>query len=239
MKPYHTIPIEDCHEPLLPIPTHIFALTDPHPYQQLGAPYGQQSPYRLRVSVLTALHEAQDWLQQQKPQWRIQIFDAYRPIAVQAFMVQYTLDQLYQQRYPDQTELTARQRADLMAEVAQFWAIPSDDPRTPPPHSTGAAIDISLVDAEGHPVPMGSPIDEISERSWPDHFAHQTDPDAQRFHHHRTLLHQAMATAGFCRHPQEWWHFSLGDQLWAWLQPPNQPKVARYGRATEDHSLPG
>ncbi|MFH7244430.1 MAG: M15 family metallopeptidase [Spirulina sp.] len=235
MKPYHTIPIEDCNEPLLPISAQIFAIVDPHPYQELGAPYGKQSPYRLRASVLTALQEAQNGLQQQQPQWRIQIFDAYRPIAVQAFMVQYTLNQLYQQRYPAQTQLTPRQQADLMAEVTQFWAMPSDDPRTPPPHSTGAAVDISLVDGEGNPVPMGSPIDEISERSWPDHFAHQADPDSQRFHRHRTLLHQAMASAGFCRHPQEWWHFSLGDQLWAWLQPTHQPKIARYGRVTEDH----
>ncbi|WP_413325826.1 M15 family metallopeptidase [Synechococcus sp. MIT S9503] len=25
-----------------------------------------------------------------------------------------------------------------------------------------------------------------------------------------------MTEAGFARHPNEWWHFSHGDQLWAW-----------------------
>ena len=25
-----------------------------------------------------------------------------------------------------------------------------------------------------------------------------------------------MRSAGFVRHPNEWWHFSHGDQLWAW-----------------------
>jgi D-alanyl-D-alanine dipeptidase len=36
-----------------------------------------------------------------------------------------------------------------------------------------------------------------------------------------------MAAAGFARHPNEWWHFSLGDQLWAWSQGEAQ---AIYGR---------
>jgi len=36
-----------------------------------------------------------------------------------------------------------------------------------------------------------------------------------------------MASAGFARHPNEWWHFSVGDQLWAWI---NHAPAARYGR---------
>ena len=233
MKPYHAIPIEDCGEPLVPTSPETFILLDPHPYQQLGAPYGNQSPYKLRLGVLEALKSAQQWLQEQHPQWRIQIFDAYRPIAVQQFMVNQAFEELRQQRYPQPTVLSEEQRLDLMADVIQFWAIPSNDPNTPPPHSTGAAVDISLVDIAGNPVPMGSPIDEISDRSWPNYFANNPDPNAQRCHHHRQMLHQAMATAGFCRHPQEWWHFSLGDQLWAWLQReayPDQSAIARYGR---------
>ena len=36
-----------------------------------------------------------------------------------------------------------------------------------------------------------------------------------------------METAGFAQHPNEWWHFSLGDQLWAWR---TGGQTARYGR---------
>lgn len=25
-----------------------------------------------------------------------------------------------------------------------------------------------------------------------------------------------MGAAGFAQHPNEWWHYSFGDQLWAW-----------------------
>ncbi len=233
MKPYQTIAICDCGEPLIPIPLDQFAVVQPHPYQALGAPYGQQSPYYLRRGVLNALVLAQAMLQQQHPGWRIQIFDAYRPVAVQRFMVEHTFAELLQTRQLQADALTLTQREALWAEVAQFWALPSDDPATPPPHSTGAALDITLIDEQGRRVAMGSPIDELSERSWPDHFALAQDPQAQQYHRHRTLLKTVMTAAGFRRHPQEWWHFSLGDQFWAWIlqeQEGKQNVTAPYGR---------
>jgi D-alanyl-D-alanine dipeptidase len=36
-----------------------------------------------------------------------------------------------------------------------------------------------------------------------------------------------MGEAGFAQHPGEWWHFSWGDQLWAWR---TQQPGAVYGR---------
>jgi D-alanyl-D-alanine dipeptidase len=237
MKLYHKMVICDCGEPLVPIPLEQFAVVHPHPYQMLGAPYGQQSPYYLRSHVLTALVEAQAQLQQQRPGWQIQIFDAYRPVIVQQFMVDYTFAELLQMRQVQADVLAPAQREALMAEVTQFWALPSDDPNTPPPHSTGAAVDITLVDAQGRPVDMGSPIDEVSSRSFPDHFATHQDLQGQEYHRHRTLLKDIMQAAGFRRHPQEWWHFSFGDQLWAWIlqeQEGKQGITARYGRVEPD-----
>ncbi len=78
---------------------------------------------------------------------------------------------------------------------------------------------------------MGSPIDEMSPRSYPDHFQDATDPAEQQAHAHRQLLHQVMAASGFIRYRYEWWHFSWGDQSWAWrLQEVGQgPGVAYYG----------
>jgi D-alanyl-D-alanine dipeptidase len=52
-------------------------------------------------------------------------------------------------------------------------------------------------------------------------------------HAHRQALLEAMASAGFTRHPEEWWHFSYGDQMWAWLssRASGTEVKARYGRA--------
>ncbi|MGF1569220.1 MAG: M15 family metallopeptidase [Nodosilinea sp.] len=237
MKPYHTIAIQDCGEALVPIPLDRFGAVQPHPYQALGAPYGGQSPYGLRVGVLAALEVAQGRLQRQYRGWRIQIFDAFRPVEVQKFMIEHTLQTLLRERQLQPANLSVSQRETLMAEVLQFWAWPSEDPATPPPHSTGAALDVTLVDNSGQPVAMGSPIDEVSSRSFPDFYAEGQTEEQRQFHTHRTALHQAMQAAGFRRHPQEWWHFSLGDQLWAWLQRQetgDRTLVARYGRVQLD-----
>jgi len=232
LKPYQKIPIADCGEPLVPIPPDRFQLWDPHPYAVLGAPYGDQSPFWVRSGVLDRLLQAAQWLAQQQPGWQLAIFDAYRPLAVQQFMVDYTFAELALMEGLDPVALAQNpqhpQTQALRSRVSQFWASPSDHPATPPPHSTGAALDLTLIDAAGRVLDMGSPIDECSDRSFPDHFAPATDPQHQQFHAHRQLLRRAMAAGGFAQHAQEWWHFSWGDQLWA--DRTGQP-LAHYGRA--------
>ncbi|MEM0978893.1 MAG: M15 family metallopeptidase [Cyanobacteria bacterium P01_H01_bin.58] len=235
MKPYRRILIQECSEVLAPIPLERFDVVTPHPYEVLGASYGDRSPYWLRESIIDALLQAQTHLQTLQPHWRIQIFDAYRPLSVQQFMVDYTAQQLAQKQGKSFATLPSAEQAAILTEVYQFWALPSHDSKTPPPHSTGAAVDLTLVDAEGIPIAMGSPIDEVSARSHPDYFQQFSEPACQRIHHHRSLLRQVMVQAGFQQHPNEWWHFSKGDQLWAWLmsQETQTPYTARYGRVED------
>ncbi|MGD1864307.1 MAG: M15 family metallopeptidase [Phormidesmis sp.] len=216
MKPYQKVPIEDCGESLVSIPLESFSVVSPHPYEVLGAPYEDRSPYFLREGVLLKLLQAQTALQAQYPGWQLQIFDAYRPIAVQQFMVDHTFAQLAAEKGIAVETMSEDMRSRIHSEVLKFWAIPSPNPNTPPPHSTGAAVDLTLADATGKAVDMGSPIDEISPRSYPNHFEACADPAAQKAHHHRSLLASVMVGVGFRQHPNEWWHFSAGDQLWAW-----------------------
>ncbi|MBW4473183.1 MAG: M15 family metallopeptidase [Stenomitos rutilans HA7619-LM2] len=229
MKPYQSTAIVECGEPLLPIPDAFFALVSPHPYESLCAPYGNKSPFYLREGVIKGLIEAQALLQKERSGWRIQVFDAYRPIAVQQFMVNYTLQEVALAKGLQVEHLTESQRETLLQLVYEFWAAPSHDPATPPPHSTGGAVDITLVNGNGQTIRMGSPIDEMSPRSYPDHFAVSDDPSSRLYHHHRQLLRSIMLAAGFQQHPNEWWHFCLGDQMWAWLT----KQVARYGAVVE------
>jgi zinc D-Ala-D-Ala dipeptidase len=232
MKLYQQVPIQECGELLVPIPLHQFAAEQPHPYVKLGAPYAERSPYYLRQGVLERLLQAQHFLQIEYPDWHIQIFDAYRPIAVQQFMVNYTLAQTVQARGLHLSELSEEQRQEILEEVYEFWAVPNVDPAMPPPHSTGAAVDVTLVDGNGKAIAMGSPIDEMSPRSHPNYFSNS--PSDYSFHQNRQILKRAMIQAEFQQHPREWWHYSYGDQLWAWLT--NQSRleaiaIARYGRS--------
>lgn len=229
MKPYQTVPIAECHEPLVQIPDHFFKI-NPHPYIALGAPYGDRSPFFVRQGILERLQKSQIYLQTLHSHYQIAIFDAYRPIPVQQFMVDYSFAQLAASKGLPIDNLTELQKDSLMTEVIKFWAVPSDDPKMPPPHSTGAAIDVTLLNAEFNTelLNMGSPIDEISDRSLPDYFASSSHPQAFAFHRDRQLLNAVMTHSGFARHPNEWWHFSYGDQLWAWISNKN---LAIYGRA--------
>lgn len=237
MKPWLSVPIVECGEPLVEIPAGTLAFIAPHAYVARGAPYGTASPWMLRQGVLDALRKAQATLEAQHPGWCLKLFDAYRPVPVQAFMVW--------QEFLQQARLAGYSLAEcsgpqalkdahpewydrLAATVFEFWAMPSEDPATPPAHSTGAAIDLTLQAASGTEIDMGCPIDETTERAYPDHFADSDFPTHQEIHRQRCLLHEVMSSAGFCRHPNEWWHFSLGDQMWAWMR--GRPAI--YGKAT-------
>ncbi len=229
MKPYQKVSIQECGEPLVAIPLAKFAVVSPHPYAALGAPYGQFSPYFLRQTVVEKLLQAQTHLQTQKLGWQLQIFDAYRPISVQQFMVDHTFAQLANAAGLNPQNLDESERSRLQAQVLKFWAAPSPNPHTPPPHSTGAAVDLTLIDSGGTVVNMGSDIDEISPRSYPDHFASDPNPNASQYYQNRQLLSNAMSAAGFSQHPNEWWHFSWGDQLWAYQK--GGSAIAQYGNA--------
>jgi D-alanyl-D-alanine dipeptidase len=226
-RPWNDRPITDPGEPLVPLPPALLRL-EPHPYAQLGAPYGPGAcPFRLRQGVLSRLLAAQVLLQRQHPDWRLAIFDAWRPLNVQAFMVEHTIADLCRERGLDPRQPSPA-RQQVVADVGRFWAPPNPDPTAPPPHSTGAAVDLSLAQQSSQGsfalLEMGSPIDAIGAVSEPDHFGEQARqcPDPQRrstyllWHGHRQILREAMEGAGFVQHPNEWWHFSWGDQLWAW-----------------------
>lgn len=235
MRPWSPIPIRECGEPLVPLPPELLRL-EPHPYARVGAPYGEGAcPFRLRQGVLDRLLEAQRRLQHHSPACRLAIFDAWRPIAVQRYMVAYAIAEQCAARGVDPSRPSPELQA-VEQEVGQFWAPPSVDPATPPPHSTGAAVDLTLATLEGDPLDLGSPIDAIGVVSHPDHFAavgrDAGDPalrsQALLFHERRERLAAVMQQAGFAQHPNEWWHFSHGDQLWAWRTGHHQ---ALYGRS--------
>ena len=241
LRPWSDRAIKDCGEPLRPLRPALLCLC-PHPYQSLGAPYGQAAdPFVLREGVRQRLIAAEQQLRREHPDLCFAIFDAWRPIPVQRFMVEHAvaeegarlglspLDLSAQDLTPDPALQAAWD--EVRRSVGRFWAPPSDDPSTPPPHSTGAAVDLTLANLQGQPLEMGGAIDAIGAVSEPNFYAEAArtgaDPQAAQFHDRRTLLARVLESQGFCRHPNEWWHFSFGDQLWAWRTGHHQ---ALYGR---------
>ncbi len=228
MKPWLEISIKECNENLLLLPEDFIRFT-PHPYKSLGANYGfRKHPWFLREGVLKKLLEAKSYLKEFTDKFQFKIFDCWRPIEVQRFMFNLTcIHECQKAGYGIVDESNIYDYPDVIEIVKRFWALPSIDLRTPPPHSTGGAIDLTLADFNGIPIDMGGEIDEISDASLPDFYSTRSEnSDMRIWNSRRNLLKSAMEKAGFVQHPYEWWHFSFGDQMWAWK---TRTSRARYG----------
>ena len=235
MRPWSHIKIKENSDVFERIPD-CFYLIEPHPYLSLGAPYlNDGDPWNLREDVIKRLLIAHKLLEEKNCNFRLAIFDAWRPIAVQSFMIEYSINQNCESKGIDRTDPKVQAAyKEIVDEVNKFWAQPSENRNTPPPHSTGGAIDLTLADSECSLIDMGGAIDLISPISNPYYYSIFKDDDFNSkeatWHDRRMLLAEVMRKAGFVSHPMEWWHFSYGDQLWAWsTDSPN----AIYGRVDD------
>jgi D-alanyl-D-alanine dipeptidase len=88
------------------------------------------------------------------------------------------------------------------------------DPALGSIHSFGMALDVTLIDAAGRELDMGSGYDEMTELSHPrlepQHLASGSLTAAQ--HRNRELLRGVLGAAGFRGIDNEWWHFEMGDR---------------------------
>lgn len=84
------------------------------------------------------------------------------------------------------------------------------------PHVAGSAVDLTLVDAEGHPLDLGTEIDATPEASGGRCFTASRNISATA-RRHRDLLGEVLGHVGMVNYACEWWHWSWGDRYWALL----------------------
>jgi zinc D-Ala-D-Ala dipeptidase len=202
------VPIRECGEPLVDLRGYPLHVTTRHPKARSEA----ETRLHCRESVTQRLLRADARLPEGV---RLLIVECHRPLELQDA---YWEDQLksLRERHPDWTE------DKLATENAKFVA----PPEIVPPHSTGGAVDLVLVDAEGEEFDMGSALNEKG----PLMRTHARGL-RQEARQNRILLLEAMESAGFVNYPHEWWHFSYGDRPWAYAK--DEP-AAIYGAATRD-----
>ena len=226
MKIWNKIPIKDNGDKLITIPNCLKFL-DPHPYSHLGAPYKDKtSIWKLREEVVNRLVKAHDYLIS-KSSFNLLIYDSWRPLEVQEFMFKRAILLECEKSDIDISFENIKSYPSILKKVEKFWAYPSYDTRCPPPHSTGGALDVCLSDKDGNLVEMGSMVDQMDETSNPYFYANIKNEEAIIWNSRRNLLREIMTKFGFAQHPNEWWHFSYGDQLWAWK---NKKANAIYGK---------
>jgi D-alanyl-D-alanine dipeptidase len=78
------------------------------------------------------------------------------------------------------------------------------DPRRGSPHSRGVALDVTLLDAAGSELDMGTEFDAFTPLS---HHANRAIPVAAQ--RNRIVLLGIMSAAGWDFYSKEWWHYQL------------------------------
>lgn len=194
--------IVESEEPLVPLSTEEDNLYLRPIYAEQGIP-DAPTIIEVRTGVRERLRQAARAL---PPEIGLLVFDGYRPLTVQQYLWDYYGAQIAAANPGMGAE-------ELMQRLMEFVASPNADPRCPPPHRTGGAVDVYLIDkATGNPLPMGTEPDEASPASVTRHFEeHPQEP----FTSNRRLLFHAMVNAGFSNYYGEWWHYDYGNQRWA------------------------
>jgi D-alanyl-D-alanine dipeptidase len=142
------------------------------------------------------------------------VWDAWRPLSVQQALFDRHCQAL-RRRYRSLTEDELRRKAE------NYVSLPSKHLLHPSPHYTGGALDLTLADALGRPLPMGTEFDAFSSLSSTRALevcienGELLNEEEQAGLHNRRVLYHAMTTSGFTNYREEWWHYDYGDQFWA------------------------
>jgi D-alanyl-D-alanine dipeptidase len=149
--------------------------------------YGCLKHAYLQPEVLAKLKRAQANLSKSHPGFHLLIYDAARPLSKQ-WELWNTLT-----KYPP-------------SERQKYVA----DPHEHSIHNYGSAIDLTVADAAGKPLDMGTPFDFFGEMAYPSREKEllASGKLSQKAYQNRLILREAMVAAGFMRIEFEWWHFN-------------------------------
>jgi D-alanyl-D-alanine dipeptidase len=189
------IRIEECGEPLV----DFLALCPPLRFAVRHPTFEYERRHLLRRSVAEMLCRAQALLLEGLT---LEIVEGWRSPQAQAMMYCHVYEE-YRRRRPDWPESMLRRQTN------RFSAPP--DARTPPPHLTGGAVDLHLLDAKGLKLDMTSPYEPFDRRCAA-FAARGLSPTARR---NRALLADVLTAVGITNYAAEWWHWSYGDSGWA------------------------
>jgi len=132
----------------------------------------------------------------------LRVVEGYRPLVVQRAQFQYNLDRV-RKLYPDASV------EEILHEAERFSAPP--DAICPPPHLTGGAVDLEIVDDNDEMLDFFSPFAMLDM----DHAAPDAAGLSDTARANRALLRSVLEPTGLTNYVAEWWHWSYGDSGWA------------------------
>ena len=148
--------------------------------------YGDFNKCYLQPDVAEKLKCSQEILKSRFPFYNLMIFDAVRARSIQRKMWD-TIDVPYYER-------------------SKYVSNPNNGSL----HNFGAAVDVSIIDAHGIELDMGTPYDYFGELAYPREEERMIE-EGKLTHIqllNRKLLREVMESGGFMGITTEWWHFN-------------------------------
>ncbi len=196
------LPINESHEPLVDLRGQTIISLGPSPEIPNNQDYT-----KVRKSVYEKLLEAQKLL---PVGLRFCLYEGYRSLTLQ--------DRLFKARYAEvQRAHSAWSHEEIFMETTKLVSPLTnlDGTQNVPPHSTGAAVDVYLIDENGNPVDMGMLIkDWIQDVDGSLSLMHSTRI-SQQAKNYRNIMSEVLSQVGLVNYPTEYWHWSYGDRYWA------------------------
>ncbi|MFA6550793.1 MAG: M15 family metallopeptidase [Candidatus Gracilibacteria bacterium] len=194
---FESIPIKELHEPLVDLSIYDFVLEPVYFKQGLS----RDARMFLRKSVADKLIKIQNNLEG----YKFKIWDGFRSREVQNAIYQKFWNE-FKKDHPEWDE------DRLKKEVGMFVTVANDLNRIPP-HATGGAVDLTLVDPNGKALEMGTSFDYFGPEAMSFYFEGNGDNGQAKVN--QKILREAMSAEDFSIDKEEWWHFDYGNQKWA------------------------
>ena len=194
---YEHILVEESGEPLVDLADYGFVLEPAYYNDGLS----DTSEMYLRKAVAERLEAVREELSP----LNFKIWDGWRSREVQQNIYMKYWKEM-ESKHPDWTEEQLREQVGIFVTIAT-------DPNRIPIHSTGGAVDLTLVDESGAELDMGTRFDHFGPEAAAFYF--EQDGDNETARDHRRILREALTQAYFRYDENEWWHFDYGNQVWA------------------------
>lgn len=197
------IPIVENHEPLVDLINEGGIVLGPSPEIPNNTDYT-----KMRKCVYEKLMYAQSLLPKGL---KFCLYEGYRSLSLQK--------QLFEERYRRvENANPGWSHKGIFVETTKLVSplINLDGSKNIPPHSTGGAIDVYLLNDNGECIDMG-----MHPKDWMEDLeglisktvSAYISKDAQT---NRNIMSNVLLEAGFANYPTEFWHWSYGDRYWAY-----------------------
>ena len=200
MKPM-LVPIRECGDPLVDVRIVGGLLFGPPP----ECPETEPEYCLLRRQVYLKLLRVQQSLPKG---YHLRLYEGLRSLAVQSLLFEQERERV-RTRHPHLTPEEIHAEASILVAPVVNW----DGSVNTPPHSTGGAVDIEIVDAAGRVIDFGMEIKDWSSVP-PELCAPECASLTEAAARNRCLLAYALEREGFVFYHLEWWLFSYGDRYW-------------------------